>query len=96
MSYKFTVGADAALDTILLHIALDNRAAALRMYDQIVETCELLAEISGIGKHPDFSEDPELMHFPVKKYSSYIVFYRKQKKYIDIVDIVHGARNLPA
>ncbi len=78
-------------------IAKDNVEAALRFADAVRETEELLAAAPGIGTPRDFAW-PELAGMrshSVKDFRKYIIFYIPREDGIEIVRVLHGARDLP-
>lgn len=75
---------------IWAYIAADNVSAADRMLDSIAHRCSLLAENPKLGRaRPDIA--PELRYSPV---GSYLILYREVSEGIEVVRVVHGARNL--
>ncbi|NET00223.1 MAG: type II toxin-antitoxin system RelE/ParE family toxin [Sphaerospermopsis sp. SIO1G1] len=87
-----TAQAEEDLIEIWLYIATDNsQVVADRIIDQIDAKCQILAKNPGIGQaRPDIA--PELRYFPV---GSYLILYREITNGIEVVRVVHGARNLP-
>ena len=80
------------------YIAKDNIEAALRFADAVRETEELLAATPGIGTPRDFAW-PELAGMRshgVRDFRKYIIFYILREDGIEIVRVLHGARDLPA
>lgn len=74
-----------------LYIAEDNPAAADRLLDEIEAKCRLLSEQPRLGPaRPDIR--PELRYFPI---GSYLILYREITGGVEIVRVVHGARDLP-
>lgn len=94
-SVQFTPQALADLFDIWSFIAKDNPVAADRVEDAICRACELLAREPLIGR-----ERSELTKLPVRfwvvqPYSSYLIVYRPEKKPLQVVRILHAARDLP-
>ena len=96
MKYRFTKKARKQLDAITYYIAQDNERAAERVYEAILETCQLVADMPGIGSNPPYLSDSNIRRVSVKKYRHYQVFYREQRKEIAILWVFHGARDIPA
>ncbi len=71
-------------------IAKDNRAAADKVLRTFEEKLELIACAPGIGRLRD-ELFPLLRSFPV---GNYLLFYRPISDGIELVRILHGARNL--
>lgn len=82
--------AQSDVDEIALHIARDNLDAALRWLDSVDECLKLLARHPGAG--PARAElAAGLRSFPL---GNYLVLYRAAKGGIEVVRVLHGARNL--
>jgi toxin ParE1/3/4 len=82
--------ARADVDEAARYIAREDIDAALRWLDVLDEKLKLLSEFPGAGPARD-ELAPGLRSFPV---GSYVIFYRSAKGGIDVVRILHGARNL--
>lgn len=78
--------------SIWAYIAADSPSAADRLLDTIDHRCSLLAENPKIGRaRPDIA--PELRYFPA---GNYLILYREVSEGVEIVRVVHGARNVRA
>lgn len=78
------------------YISRDNPGAALRLLDAVEEEFRKLAEMPGMGALREFT-DPrlgELRSWPVKSFRNYLIFYRLATDSIEIVRVLHGARNI--
>jgi toxin ParE1/3/4 len=85
-----TPAAEADMWEILLHVARDSEDAAFRLIDSIDERFELLARFPGAGpERPELA--PELRSFPV---GNYLILYKPLDDGIEVMRVVHGARNL--
>ena len=74
------------------YIARDDRAAARRFVRLLRDKCALLADNPCIGrKRPELR--PGLRSFPVQ---SYVIFYRVLEGTVEIVNVIHGARDVEA
>lgn len=82
--------AQADVDDIAWYISRDSFEAALRMIDTFDEKFKLLADFPGAGPARD-ELSPGLRSFPV---GNYVIFYRKAADGIEVVRVLHGARNL--
>lgn len=88
--FSFAPSAETDLDSILSHIRVDNQIAAERWFSQLEEKCDTIAHSPLIGKiREDLS--PGLYMFPFGKY---LIFYEARPSGIEIVHIVHGARDV--
>ena len=72
------------------YIAFDSLSAADRVVDALDEAAQMLANSPGIGRERD-ELSKGLRSFPVGKY---MLFYRRRKSGIQLVRVLHGARNL--
>jgi toxin ParE1/3/4 len=86
---RFSPDARADLLEIAAFIAQHNPRAAARLVVRLEETCRLLATRPLIGRRRDDIE-PDLHDFPVGNY----LFLYDIIGGIEIVRIVHGARDL--
>lgn len=85
------------VDTIVEFIAQDNLEAAGRFYNAVENTAAMLVELPNMGSPRSYPET-ELQNvriFRVKDFEKYLIFYREIEETIEIVRIVHGARDLP-
>lgn len=88
---KHTAQAEEDLIDIWLYIAHDDVRAADRVLDNIEEKFLLLADQPGLGPaRPDIA--PDLRYSPVRRY---LILYRQITDGIEIVRVVHGARDVP-
>lgn len=86
----FTRQAELHLAQSYDYIRLQNPSAALRMLDVLQSKCKLLSESPDIGRH---REELALMlrSFPA---GNYVIFYRPVDKAIEVIRILHGARDI--
>jgi toxin ParE1/3/4 len=82
--------ATADLIEIWSYIADDSEAHADGFVDRIYETMELLSRQPGLGRHRD-ELALGIQSFAVGRY---IVFYRVVTGAIEIVRVLHGARDI--
>jgi toxin ParE1/3/4 len=82
--------AEQDLIEIFRYISRDNAPAADKLVRAINSKCELLARSPMIGRaRPELRSD--LRSFP---YGSYLILYRIIDGGVEIVRVVHAARNL--
>jgi toxin ParE1/3/4 len=87
-----TFRAEEDLIEIWRYIANENVRAADKLVDRIEQTCRRLARNPRLGPaRPDLA--PELRFFVV---GSYLILYRAIRDGVEIVRVVHGARDLPS
>ncbi len=85
-----TAQAEEDLIEIWIYIAQDNPGAADRMLDNIEQRFHALADNPLIGQlRPDIA--PELRYFSVGKY---LILYRTVPGGVQIVRVIHGARDV--
>jgi toxin ParE1/3/4 len=71
-------------------------AAANRFVNAAQRTMERLARMPGIGNRWE-DDDPELANVrvcPISRYRKYLVFYRPIEGGIEVLRILHGARDI--
>lgn len=55
-----------------------------------------LAEMPGMGASRDYGPQfPGLRMWPVPKFTKYLIFYTATDELLEIVRVLHGARNIP-
>jgi toxin ParE1/3/4 len=89
MRYRISDDAERDLDEIFLYWA--ERASLIiadRVIDEIVERFRLLGEFPEAGRSSD-AIATGVKCFPA---GQYLIYYRKARKYTDILHIFHGAR----
>ena len=84
--------ADADLLEIWVYIAENNIEAANGVIQSIGRRCHDCADLPGIGRRRD-DLSPGLRSI---NEGSYIIFYRVADNGIQVVRVVHGARDLPS
>jgi len=85
-----TAAAERDLSEIWEYIAEDNETAADKTLREIDAQCHVLGQYPKMGR--DRSDIvPGVRSFPVGKY---LIFYRETGQGIEIIRVLHGARNL--
>lgn len=85
--------AEAELEAIADHIARDSPVRALSFVEELRAVCDLLAE------HPErFPLTPRYAGLGVRRraYRDYLVFYRVTAEAVEVLHVVHGARDVEA
>jgi toxin ParE1/3/4 len=86
---RFTTEAWLDLEEIVRYIGAKNPTAAARLTDLIEKECWRLARQPGLGQlRPDLL--PGIRFFPL---SSYLIFYRECEEGVQVIRILHGARD---
>ena len=84
--------AEDDLINIWVRIASDSPFHADRYLDHLDAKMQLLAEFPHLGRlHPELGQG--LRGFPV---DDYLIFYRQVESGVDIVRVLHGARDIQA
>jgi toxin ParE1/3/4 len=94
--YEFTPQATDDLLDIWSFIARDNLEAADRVETAVFRACDLLAGSPLAGRMRKDVTSLPLRFRVVHPYSNYLIVYDPEKKPLQIVRILHGARDLPA
>jgi toxin ParE1/3/4 len=83
--------AEADLAEIWLHIAEDRPSAADRMLDRFKRQFLLLS------RNPEMGELREDIGFDVRQtsVSSYVILHRTREEWVEVVRVIHGARDIP-
>lgn len=87
----------ADADEIASAIAEDSLDAALRFLDSLEATLYRLADSPGLGSR-FATTNAQLMglrHVLVDGFENHVIFYFIREEYIEVVRILHGARDLP-
>jgi plasmid stabilization system protein ParE len=91
--YVLNVDAEQDLNEIWEYIAEDSIDAADRWIDKLFDAFEALARCPGMGhKREDLTAFPVLF-WPV---GAYLILYRVQAEWIEIVAVTQGARDIPS
>jgi toxin ParE1/3/4 len=86
-----TSRANLDLVEISLHIAKQNPGVADRWLDEFDKKCKTLAQMPELGrKRTDLA--PDLRSLP---FGNYVIFYRPVSDGIQVIRVLHGARDLP-
>ena len=73
-------------------MAQDNPEAALSFLERIEQICAVIAASPEIGRLRE-ELAPNLRSFPVEQY---VVFYVRTQGGVEVVRVLHGARDLPS
>jgi toxin ParE1/3/4 len=93
--WEFTPRARKDLFEIWTYITQDNPEAANRVGRAIILACELVSNSPFAGKVREDLAPLPIRFWLVQPYVSYCVVYDPDTKPLQIVRIIHGARNLP-
>jgi plasmid stabilization system protein ParE len=91
--YVLSAAAELDLEAIWEYIAQDNIDAADRWISRLFDAFEAIEQAPGMGhKREDLTSFPVLF-WPV---GAYLILYRLQSEWIEIVAVTQGARDIPA
>lgn len=88
MTFRLRPEAEADIEGVALYIAADNPVAAQAWFDDIHRRFQRLAAMPEMGTRRD-DVRPGLRLFPVGRY---LVLYRLVGSNVEIVRVIHGAR----
>ena len=94
MRHRLSPEAEADLDEIWLHIAIES--GSLETADKLINALTHRFWLLSISPHMGRRRDDlhaGLRSFPV---GDYVILYRQNKKVVLILRIIHGSRDLPA
>jgi toxin ParE1/3/4 len=87
MTFRFGPQAEADIQDIAAYIAMDNFGAAIRWLDQVGEKAEQLGEMPKLGVAVT-----SRLGLRIFSLGNYLILYREVKNGIEVVRVVHGAR----
>jgi len=90
--YVISREADSDLDDLWDYIAADSVDAADRLTAKLMDAFEALARHPGMGHKRNDLTDYPVLFWPV---GNYLVVYRTERSRVEIVAVVHGARDIP-
>lgn len=89
--FRLSPNARNDLDEIWVYVARERTTeAADRLVDSLTQRFSLLADMPNIGRKRDDLE-PGARSLPV---GSYVIYYRRSGRAIEISRVVHGARDV--
>ena len=91
--YVLSTGAELDLDEIWEYIAQDNINAADGWIGKLFEAFDALARNPGMGHKRDDLTNYPVLFCPV---GAYLILYRFQNEFIEIVAVTQGARDIPS
>ncbi|ANE58057.1 MULTISPECIES: type II toxin-antitoxin system RelE/ParE family toxin [Methylomonas] len=89
--------ADTEIDALADYIARDNPHAALRFLEATQQTFDRIREQPGIGsrRYAHLPMLSGLRFWPVEGFEKHLVFYLERENHIDVLRVLHSARNVP-
>ena len=95
-SYQFTPQALGDLVDIWVFIAQDDATAADMVGEAILRACDFLANSPSAGRIRKELTALPVRFWVVQPYSNYLIAYDPEKKPLQIIRVLHGARDLPS
>lgn len=85
------------LEEIVNYISQDNVVAAENVRRDLLDTAEALGDQPDLGVRPRFSAPrfAGIRFLPAAQYPNYLLFDRELAYEVEVLRILHGARNLP-
>ena len=90
-AYRFSLQAHQDMDEIVEYISRDNPDAADQWLSLVHEKCSLLS------KHPRIGRNRSDLRNGLRSFAigNYVIFYTPARRSIEVVRVLHGARDLP-
>ncbi len=92
----FTEPADLDVDELFAYIARGNLDAGVRFLDALDKTTRTLARFPAMGKprRPPRAGLDDVRSRAVAGFANFLVFYRPVERGIEVVRVLHGARDI--
>ena len=86
------------LEDIAVHIGTDRPSAARRFLQAARKAYSTLSAMPEMGAvwEPESRRFAGVRHFPIPRFPNYVIFYRPLADGVEILHILHGARDLQA
>ncbi len=91
--FKLSPQAARDIQQIWAYVAPDSLKAARHIRLQMFDACQRIAENPRIGHRREDLTDRPVLFWPV---GSYLIVYNPARKPVEIVRVVHGARDVPS
>jgi len=91
--FKLSPEAAGDIQQIWEYIAADSIKSARRVRLQISDACRKIALNPGIGHRREDLTDKPVLFWPV---GSYLIIYNPVPKPVEIIRVLHGARDVPS
>ncbi|HEX3355708.1 MAG TPA: type II toxin-antitoxin system RelE/ParE family toxin [Tepidisphaeraceae bacterium] len=100
MTFRLRIrpAADHDVDELAAYIARQSLEQALRFYDAVADTYKLILQAPSRWPIYEFS-NPRLGGIrkrAVRGFRNHLVFYRIDSNKVEIIRVLHGARDIPA
>lgn len=96
MKSRWSSRALADIAETVLYIRRDSPDAALRFVKALESVVNLVVEMPGLGAMEDFGQQElsGMRYLPVHGFRNYLVFYRTGIDTLEIVRVLHSARDI--
>jgi len=97
MSIVFSQKSKEDVVEIALYIASGNVRAAKEFRKALERTYSVIETLPKVGSLSDFGNLRlvDMRMLPIQKFEKYLLVYRVTKDSIEIIRVIHGARDLP-
>ncbi len=101
MKFSLTADAEHDIKEITKFIAEDSPQTALEFFDELTGICNRLAEMPLMAQAvPEYIRETapilsDCRRWPMKRFSSYLIFYKPEKDHILVLRVLNGKRDLP-
>lgn len=94
---RITPKADSDIDSCFAWIKRENPQAAIKFLDAVELTCRNLSQTPSIGsrRYADVPLVRGVRVVAVKGFKNNFLFFMENETTIDIIRVVHGARDIP-
>ncbi len=93
--YALTATARRDLKSIWQYIATDSMHYADLVEEAVLETCRLAVRNPTLGHRRHEIADPRVFFLAVQDYKRYSIVYLAGSEPLQIVRVIHGARDIP-
>ena len=94
---RITPKVDYDIDECCAWIRKENPAAALRFLQAVERTCSSVSQMPGIGslRYADIPLVHGVRVIKITGFEHYLLFYLEHEASIDVIRLLHGARDIP-
>lgn len=98
---KYYLGVRARSDTLDIFAYLTQETSISIADDflaDLEETLKLLCDFPQMGTRRTYKNQrlKDIRMFPVRKFKKYLIFFKRTNEGVEVVRVLHGARDLPA
>lgn len=100
MNGRIDVAQEARRDILrcMRYLANENANMPERFLKAFEKTCKTLLDMPRMGREKNYGHVSlrGVREFPIVRFQKYLVYYRENKGKLEVVRVLHGARDLPA